>query len=1450
MENGYTGLEVAVVGIACRVPQAESHREFWAGLQEGFEPMEVLSEEDVIRSGVDDKTARADSYVRISRRLKSKKYFDANFFRFNRNEAPLLSPQTRMLHECIWEAIEDSGNEVSTMENTGLFVSLIEDFTWQLHVRAMRDQVPIDFFSFNFLTAHHFTPALLSYKFGFQGVTLPVISACSSSLLAVHNAYKSLLLGESRTAIAAGVNLFNSSEKGYRFNDGSIESRDGHCRSFDKDSTGTSWGEGTGVVVLKRLKDALKDNDHIYCLIKGGACNNDADRRVGYTAPSVIGQTECITRAFRFSKVTPDSISYVETHGTGTQLGDPIEVEALNRAFDLHTPGTIPVGSLKSNIGHTSYAAGILGFIKTALCLKHKLIPPSINFTAPNPNINFSNGPFYVNAQPAALSRKGNFPLRASVTSLGIGGTNAHMILEEAPATNVTSSAPTGMEVLTISAKTPQALKGNAIKLLDFLQKEPVNFTNLAHTYRTSRAGMELKKSFVAASAEDLAASLNEFICSTTSSTPERLAPVVLMYPGSGSHFQQMGKALYENATVFREYMNIAFDTLKEISGEDYRAVLFSETPNELLDDIAYTHPLIFSIQYARTKMLLQAGLQPSYMSGYSLGEYTAACVSGVFSFTDGLKMLYHRAQLIKTLPEGRIVSVNITRQQLESLLEQHPQVYISGENNSGNFVLSGCTEHVDALVRTLEATGTYYRNITGNKPFHSPLLERIVPAYRSFMEQFSFSTPRIPFVSSLTGTFIKEEEAVSPGYWISQMLNTVRFREGMDSLLSLARPLLFVDMGPDNTSSKMIRNINNELEVLTLFHKNDEWMQCLTVIGKLWERGMEANWNGLLKEGLKIPVPTYAFDKQEFIAEVHTSRLLSGNKLKPREYIAYTENWVEDRQVAVTDHSPAFRERQVLLYTDDKAVAEKFAAYGGEQRTLILMPGKQYQRTENLVILDPASDSERLFSDLKEISFIPTDLIFIWTDEKAGIKEGLEYGYATLYHLVKAHSNIYFDQELYLSLVANGMHRMGTANNLQPVKATAAGAVRMIGVEFGHIRCRVIDMDVFSDRNVRVAINNLLSNEKLLEITIREGKTFNREYVEATLEPVKRKGLSGRKTYLVTGGLRGLGYEVARYIARKHKASLIIIGRSAENKERLAALEQSGSKVVYIQSDLSSLHQLEPLLKAAQQQLGMVKGVIHAAGVGDYNGIILRRTLDNDADIFNPKIYGTYYLYELLKDNKLDFFAGYSSRAVSKPFVGQFGYVAANSFLDNFLASVNGTSIHWPAVSGVGMAIDALKLVAENQHEAILSRTIKPETMLEVLFRAIRSDERLLVVSKTAIDTRTGYIIGAEDETPQDNTISRERSSNANAYVAPVTEMETGITDIMKEVLCIDKVGLKDNMFELGGDSLKAMVILSKIKAKYNVDYTLKKLLEADNMESIIGDIEEILNDKIVITI
>ncbi|MBW8683030.1 type I polyketide synthase [Chitinophaga rhizophila] len=1447
MENGYTGLEVAVVGMSCRVPQADNHREFWAGLLAGFEPMEVLSAEEVIRSGVDEKTARAESYVRISRRLKNKKYFDANFFKFNRNEAPLLSPQTRQLHECIWEAIEDAGSDVSTMENTGLFVSLIEDFTWQLHVRAMRDEAPIDFFSFNFLTAHHFTPALLSYKFGFQGITLPVISACSSSLVAIHNAYKSLLLGESKIAIAAGANLINHSEKGYPYQDGNIESRDGRCRSFDKDSTGTSWGEGVGVIVMKRLKDALKDNDHIYCLIKGGACNNDADRRVGYTAPSVTGQTECITRALRFSKVTPESIAYIETHGTGTQLGDPIEVEALNRAFELTTPNTIPIGSLKSNIGHTSYSAGILGFIKAALCLKNKTIPPSINFTAPNPGVGFANGPFYVNTQTSAMDRKDGQPLRAAVTSLGIGGTNAHMILEEAPAVLPANASVAPIQVITISAKTPQALKGNAIRLFDFLRKEDVNFADLAYTYRSSRAGMELKKSFVAASAAELLAALQEYIYSNVSPVQQQSAPLVFMFPGNGAHFAQMGKALYGQSAVFREYMDIAFATLSTLSGEDYKAALYAD--DELTDDIAYLHPLIFAIQYAKSKMLLQAGIKPAYMSGYSLGEYTAACLSGVFSFTAALTMLYRRALLMKNLPAGRMVSANVTREQLETLLADHPQIYISGENNSGNFVLSGLTRPMEALVRTLEAAEIYYREVSGEKPFHTPLLQVMAAAYREVMSQFAFSTPELPFLSSLTGQLIKPEEAVSPDYWISQMMSAVKFHPGIENLVAANSPLLFIDLGPDHTSSKMLRNINNELEVLTTYHKTDELTQCLTVAGKLWEKGIDINWNDLQPAGKKMSVPTYAFDKQEFVAEVRTSKLLTGKKIKPKDYVSYTETWVQDNSFSI-DHAQAFRERQVLLFSHDKIAAEQFAALAGEQQAFILIPGDAYQRTDNLIVFNPATDSERLFADLRAISFMPADLIFIWTDGKTGLVEGLEYGYTSLYHLVRAYTNVFADRNLHLSFVANGIHRMGDNAALQPIKATAAGAVRMISIEFSNMRCRVIDVDILSAQNLPVVINVILSHEKLLEITVRNGHTYHKEYVDTPLEVSGKKRLSGRKTYLVTGGVRGLGYEVARHIAKKHKAGLIIIGRSAENQERTAALEKLGTRVVYIQSDLSSLEQLSPLLAAAQEKVGMVKGVIHAAGVGDYNGIILRRTADNDADIFNPKVYGTYNLYTILKDNKLDFFAGYSSRAVSKPFVGQFGYVAANSFLDNFLVAINGTSIHWPAVSGVGMAIDALKLVPENQHEAILSRTIRPETMLEVLFDGIRSDERLLVVSKTAIDTRTGYIIGVEEENAADNTVSRQRTGSTNEYVAPVTEMETGVADIMKEVLCIDSVGMRDNMFELGGDSLKAMVILSKIKARYNVDYTLKKLLEAPDIDSIVRDIDEILNDKIVITI
>lgn len=1447
----YTGLEIAVIGISCKVPTADNHNIFWDQLKKGFEPIDELTIDEIVASGVPRELAENKEYVSKSRRLKNKKSFDYSFFGYNKNEAQLLSPQTRMLHQSIWEAVEDSGIDIKNIDNSSLFVSIIEDFTWQMHVRSLRDKLPIDFYSFNFLSAHHFTPALLSYKFGFTGLPLPIMSACSSSLVAIHEGCKSLLLGESKYSIVAGVNFFNSKEKGYLYKEG-VESKDGHCRAFDVDSSGTSWGEGIGVVILKKLKDAIRDKDHIYSIIKGSACNNDSNRRIGYAAPSVIGQKECIEKALKFSRVLPETISYVETHGTGTSLGDPIEVESLTQAYRLGRENRIPIGSLKSNIGHTSYAAGILSFIKATLCLENRQIPPSINFKAPNPNINFEQGPFYVNNEVIDIEKKDS-PLRVAVTALGIGGTNAHIILEQAPLAEKNKLENNFTDILTISAKSEKALRKIALNVSDFIENETVNIHDLAYTYRKSRSGLELRKSFIFKSREDLISMLRNFYRGNSKVQTASLnnKPVVFTFSGQGSGHIRMGVHMYHHSAVFKNCMDLCFSLLKNISDIDYKnAFLNGEEINQKRLD--YTNPLIFSFQYSYAQLLIEMGLKPSYLIGHSFGEYVCACLSEVISPEEALGIIYKRAKLLARLPEGKMISVRIPLSKLEGILKEIENVFISAYNSPDSYTVSGLKDNIILLQGKLKEQDTHFTELEADGPYHTPFTEMIKDEFKSFLDNYTFKKPQIPFTSCASGGIVNENFVIESEYWLNHMAMPVLFDKCVDTIFPGKDNLTIINIGPGNTISKILKNTDISIQTYDTYNnESSEYDQMFNFITLLWEKGYQISWEKIFQDRNIISAPVYPFEKVEFIDEIIMNPVLQKEELHApeKEYYTYREKW-EAHAADGSESKTNQDEEQIIVISDDHNVYEKLAFFG--KNTIYICNQDRnncsIEIAENILSVDFSDEKQTsgLFSDLKKKGIVPRTIYYIWFGDKK-TEEGLSYGYRSIFHFVRGFDSVFFDKKLNITLIGDLLYKVKPDEKTSAIKATAYNALKMVNVEFENITANSVDVSELGNLSQDI-LSLIKKNGKIhFEYAIREKELLTKKFEEIEL-PSDPYRPSQSNTYLITGGLRGLGFTVAKHITENSQANLIIIGRGDENTENRQLLESYGARVMYLQADLSDFNLLKEKIESAQQEIGNITGVIHAAGVGDYNGIILRRGTDDSA-VFNPKIYGTENLVHILKDNTLQFFLGYSSRAVSKPFIGQLGYIAANAYLDNCLSNINGITVHWPIVSGVGMINEALKNVPEYRHKSILSRSITVSQMLEILFKSISSGEHLVIASRSRMDVETGYLEITEEEDLDHVTFSQERVFTNKEYLAPETETEIKLVNIIKEVLCVDEVGIKDNMFDLGGDSLKAMVILNKIKSEFSLEYSLKKLMDAVDFQQISEEIQIITDNKITLT-
>jgi len=728
---------IAVIGMAGRFPGASTIDAFWANLCNGVESLVCVSPEDLLKDGIEPTLFNDGNYVRVASLMDDIDLFDAAFFGYSPREAELIDPQQRLFLECSWQALEHAGYSTETCTGSiGVYGSTSASSyksanpALQLHPMASMDGYEVMLGN-----ANDFLTTRVSYKLNLHGPSLNIQTACSSSLVAIHEAVQDLLEGRCQMALAGGVSIHFPLKSGYLYYEGGILSPDGHCRAFDADAQGTVPGNGLGVVVLKRFEDALTDRDTIYAVIKGSAINNDGAMKVGFTAPGVQGQTAAITSALQLSGVSPETVTYIETHGTGTTLGDPIEIEALKLAFASQTEktGFCAIGSVKTNIGHADSASGVVGFIKTVLALHHRWLPPSLHYQQPNPQIDFASSPFYVNTRSMAWEA-GAFPRRAGVSSFGIGGTNAHVVLEEAPSSTLPVQADEkSWQVLVFSARTPSALQSSLTRLAQHLRDAPdLALADVAYTLQIGRKVMKHRQMLVC---RDRA----EAIEILETQDPQRLLrgsqetfthPVAFLFPGQGAQYVAMAQELYQHEPVFREYIDRCAELLSPHLHIDIRQLLYPDdasraSASEQLDQTRFTQPVLFMIEYALAQLWMSWGIQPQAMLGHSIGEYVAACLAGVFRLEDALLLVAMRGNLMQQLPGGTMLAVSQPEQDLLPLL--NAEIALAAINAADQCVVAGSSEAITGLEKMLADRHIQFRRLQTSHAFHSPMMQPIV---------------------------------------------------------------------------------------------------------------------------------------------------------------------------------------------------------------------------------------------------------------------------------------------------------------------------------------------------------------------------------------------------------------------------------------------------------------------------------------------------------------------------------------------------------------------------------------------------------------------------------------------------------------------------------------------------------------------------------------------------
>lgn len=873
---------IAIVGMAGRFPGAASVSQFWENLKAGRESISVLTDEELLASGIDEALLADPLYVKARGLLEDVDLFDASFFGFTPKEAELTDPQHRLFLETCFRALEDAGCNPETFGGAiGVFGGMSMN-TYLLAARGkdagfwkeLTESYQIGGYPSVLGNDYNFLATRVSYKLDLKGPSMDVQTGCSTSLVAVSLACRALLQHDCDAALAGGVSITFPQKRGYLYQEGAMGSPDGRCRAFDAAAAGTVFGSGVAVVVLKRLSDALARGDSIVAVIRGFALNNDGSSKVGYMAPSIEGQAEVIATAQALADVDAESIGYVETHGTGTPLGDPIEIAGLTRAFRSATTakGFCAIGSVKPNVGHLDIASGVTGLIKAALAVRTGLIPPSLHYERPNPAIDFADSPFFVNTRLSEW-RSSSGPRRAGVSAFGVGGTNAHVILEEAPAPQPPAVRP--CELLVLSAKTPGALDTAAENLARHLAENPeADLANVAFTLQEGRRHFAHRRALVCADVAQAVSGLTgPSRREATDASDRRLASVAFLFPGQGSQYAGMARELYETEGRFREEVERCCDLLAPELGKDLLGLLLTP-PKEGVPENSPIHrtgmaqPALFVVEYALARLWESWGIRPAAMLGHSLGEFVAATLAGVFSLEDALALVAARGRMIEGLPEGSMLAVRIEEEQLGTVAR--PGLSLAAVNTPSLCVLSGPPDVIEGLETDLAERGIVHRRLQTSHAFHSEMMDPVIAPFEDLVKKVRLKPPSIPFVSSVTGTWIRAGEATDPAYWSAHLRKPVRFARAVAELLADKEQAL-LEVGPGQTLSLHARRHpaknSGHVVLSSLSHPEDRESDracLLRAVGQLWVSGAAIDWPRLQAgRGLRrVSLPTYPFER------------------------------------------------------------------------------------------------------------------------------------------------------------------------------------------------------------------------------------------------------------------------------------------------------------------------------------------------------------------------------------------------------------------------------------------------------------------------------------------------------------------------------------------------------------------------------------------------------------
>ncbi len=1559
-------IDIAIIGMAGRFPGADNVDTFWRNLQNGVESVTFFTDEELLARGISRKTLEDPHYIKAGAELPGVDLFDASFFGYTPREAAETDPQHRLFLEVAWQALEDAGYDASNCSvpvgvyagcgvNTYLLLNLFSSgrFSDMHDISSLQGLM-------NGNNKDSMTTTV-SYKLNLRGPGITVQTACSTSLAAVHVACRGLLNHEADMAMAGGVWVNLLHEGGYRYQPGAILSPDGHCRAFDTKAAGTVIGSGVGIVVLKRLSDALADGDTIHAIIKGSAINNDGSAKVGYTAPSVEGQAEVILAAQAIAGVDADTISYVETHGTGTIIGDPIEIAALTQAFRESTDrrGFCAIGSVKTNVGHLDAAAGVAGLIKTVLAMKHRTLPPSLNFEQPNPQIDFSSSPFYVNIESRHWSNEST-RRRAGVSSFGIGGTNVHVVLEEAPPVEPVSSSR-ACQLLTLSARTRTALEAMIAGLHGHLRAHPgLPLADAAYTLQTGRKSFACRAVVLCHDREEALGVLerkpvDRFV---TGQVASENRPIVFLFPGQGAQHVDMARELYHGEAVFRREFDRCVELLQPYLNFDLCAAVYpsldpnleggdEERKKELsarLEQTEVTQPALFAVEYALAQLWMSWGIQPAAMIGHSVGEYVAACLAGVFSLKDALCLVALRGRLLQQTETGAMLAVMLPEAEITPYLSESCD--LAAVNGPELCVLSGPVAAIEALETDLRNKGIEVRRLHVSHAFHSALVEPMLPAFMELVSAMELHPPQIPFLSNLSGDWITPQEATDSGYWRRHVRGTVRFDDGLRELLSNPDRLL-LEVGPGETLTTLARRHSEakpeHLILSSLPHPgrvDQSQAHFYLCLGRLWLAGLDIDWRSFYADERRrrISLPTYPFERQSYwikpgnqktaktakaVGEENRSRLMAGLEpgaprqvadnagpvARPLDAWFYIPSW--RRSDSIEQESVLLNQgRSFILFADDHSFGMALTGYLLTLgiKPVVVSAGSAFQRQDKdhyIVRPGERQDYDLLLRNIGEDGRTLGHIFHLWSLTGNGgrrlhgesqVENQVEIearNFFSLFYLAQALESakqvIPSDAKVEIMVITDQFEDVTGSESLCPEKALLLGPCKVIPQEYAYLSCRLVDVELPAgdDAAKNRLVHQIVAESQAEPVSSMVAYRGPHRWIQ-TFESIQNRKpgkahlrLRNGGVYLITGGLGGIGLTLAEHLARNYRAKLVLIGRSplparaqwsnvipaAEKTgvmrskiEKVMHLEALGAEVLVLQADVAIQAELKAAMTQAYEHFGAIHGVIHSAGeVG--TDLISVKTEEEVAKVFAPKVQGTQALQAVFRNASLDFMLLCSSLAAIAGGLSKVDYCAANAYLDavarEAARSADGgstfpvISVNWDSWRDVGMAanmtmpegVGISPREGAEAFEHIVNNVVRPQVIVSTLDLHARLDQTqedlvALVGEPFALVENARHEQGGQSRYP--------RPALDTAFVAPESDLEKSIAEIWQSLLGMDAVGTYDNLFELGGDSLLGIQLLSRVRAVFGIDMRPADFFRSPTVAGLAELVETKLLDEI----